>query len=41
MDAAFRAAAADQRVFDDVVHLGLADGRLTAGAITAAVRSFR
>ena len=28
MDAVFRAAAADQRVFDDVVDLGLADGRL-------------
>jgi geranylgeranyl reductase family protein len=41
MDAAFRAAAGDQRVFDDVVHLGLADGRLTPRAFTAAVRSFR
>ncbi len=41
MDAAFRAAAADQRVFDDVVHLGLADGRLTPRAVTAAVRSLR
>ena len=38
MDAAFRAAAADQRVFDDVVQLGLADGRLTARTLAAAVR---
>ena len=37
MDAVFRAAAADQRVFDDVVDLGLADGRLTARTLTAAV----
>jgi len=36
MDAVFRAAAADQRVFDDVVDLGLADGRLTARTLTAA-----
>jgi flavin-dependent dehydrogenase len=35
MDAAVRASAADQRVFDDVVDLGLADGRLTARALTA------
>ncbi len=41
MDAAFRAAAADQRVFDDVVDLGLADGRLTARALTAAARRLR
>lgn len=41
MDAAFRAAAHDQRVFDDVVHLGLADGRLTARTLTAAVRTLR
>jgi hypothetical protein len=39
MDAAFRAAARDRRVFDDVVHLGLADGRLTARTLTAAVRT--
>jgi geranylgeranyl reductase family protein len=38
MDAAFRAAAAEQRVFDDVVALGLADGRLTARTLSAAVR---
>jgi geranylgeranyl reductase family protein len=38
MDAVFRAAATDQRVFDDVVRLGLADGRLTARTITAAAR---
>lgn len=36
MDAVFRAAADDQRVFDDVVHLGLADGRLTARTLAAA-----
>jgi menaquinone-9 beta-reductase len=35
MDAAFRAAAADQRVFDDVVDLGLADGRLTPRTLRA------
>jgi menaquinone-9 beta-reductase len=38
MDAAFRAAAADQRVFDDVVALGLADGRLTPRAVAGTVR---
>jgi geranylgeranyl reductase family protein len=36
MDAAFGAAATDQRVFDDVVALGLADGRLTRRTLTAA-----
>jgi menaquinone-9 beta-reductase len=41
MDAGFRAAAADQRVFDDVVALGLADGRLTARTLAAAVRRLR
>jgi len=41
MDAAFRAAEADQRVFDDVVDLGLADGRLTPRALSAAVRHLR
>jgi geranylgeranyl reductase family protein len=41
MDAVFRAAADDQRVFDDVVALGLADGRLTARALTAAARRLR
>jgi geranylgeranyl reductase family protein len=41
MDAAFRAAAADQRVFDDVVGLGLADGRLTARTLASAVRALR
>jgi flavin-dependent dehydrogenase len=39
MDGAFRAAAADQRVFDDVVRLGLADGRLTGRTLAAAARS--
>jgi menaquinone-9 beta-reductase len=38
MDAAVRAAAADQRVFDDVVALGLADGRLTARTLSATAR---
>jgi geranylgeranyl reductase family protein len=41
MDAVFRAAAADQRVFDDVVALGLADGRITARTLAAAVRHIR
>ena len=41
MDAVFRAAAADQRVFDDVVDLGLADGRLTARTLAAAARHLR
>jgi flavin-dependent dehydrogenase len=41
MDAVFRAAADDQRVFDDVVRLGLADGRLTARTLAAAVRHLR
>jgi hypothetical protein len=34
----FHAAADDQRVFDDVVHLGLADGRLTPRTLASAVR---
>jgi hypothetical protein len=38
MDAAVQAAVADQRVFDDVVALGLADGRLTARTLAATVR---
>jgi geranylgeranyl reductase family protein len=38
MDAVFRAAADDQRVFDDVVRLGLADGRLTARTLATAAR---
>jgi geranylgeranyl reductase family protein len=38
MDAVFRAAADDQRVFDDVVDLGLADGRLTPRTLAAAAR---
>jgi flavin-dependent dehydrogenase len=33
IDAGVRAAAADQRVFDDLVDLGLADGRLTARTV--------
>jgi len=41
MDAAFGAAAADQRVFDDVVALGLADGRLTARTLLGAVSALR
>jgi flavin-dependent dehydrogenase len=41
MDAVFRAAAADQRVFDDVVALGLADGGLTPRVLAAAVRHLR
>jgi flavin-dependent dehydrogenase len=41
MEAVFRAAADDQRVFDDVVDLGLADGRLTARTLTAAARRLR
>ncbi|MFD2092746.1 NAD(P)/FAD-dependent oxidoreductase [Blastococcus deserti] len=41
MDAVFRAAADDQRVFDDVVHLGLADGRLTTRTLTAAACRLR
>jgi menaquinone-9 beta-reductase len=38
MDAALRAAAHDRQVFDDVVTLGLADGRLTARTLAAATR---
>ena len=41
MDAVFRAADDDQRVFDDVVALGLADGRLTARTLAAAARRLR
>jgi geranylgeranyl reductase family protein len=41
MDAVFRAASGDQRVFDDVVRLGLADGRLTPRTLAAAVRRLR
>jgi hypothetical protein len=41
MDAAVRAAAADQRVFDDVVDLGLADGRLTTRTLAAAAGRLR
>ena len=41
MDAVFRAAADDQRVFDDVVALGLADGRLTTRTLAAAARRLR
>ena len=39
MDAACRAAGADQRVFDDVVDLGLADGRLTVRALLATAQA--
>jgi hypothetical protein len=38
MDAAVRAAADEQRVFDDVVRLGLADGRLTTRTLAATAR---
>ena len=38
MDAAVRAAAGRRAVFDDVVRLGLADGRLTVRALAAAAR---
>ena len=38
MDAAVRAAVAEQRVFDDVVALGLAVGRLTARTLAATLR---
>jgi geranylgeranyl reductase family protein len=41
MDGVFRAAADDQRVFDDVVALGLADGRLTTRTLAAAARRLR
>jgi flavin-dependent dehydrogenase len=41
MDAVFRAASDDQRVFDDVVRLGLADGRLTRCTLAAAARRLR
>jgi menaquinone-9 beta-reductase len=41
MDAVFRAAADSQRVFDEVVDLGLADGRLTVRTLTAAARRHR
>jgi geranylgeranyl reductase family protein len=41
MDAVLRAAAADQRLFDDVVALGLADGRITARTLRAAVPRLR
>jgi flavin-dependent dehydrogenase len=38
MDAAVRAAGSRQAVFDEVVRLGLADGRLTTRTLAAAVR---
>jgi menaquinone-9 beta-reductase len=41
MDATFRAAAHDQRVFDDVTDLGLADGLLTVPTLLAAARRIR
>jgi geranylgeranyl reductase family protein len=41
MDATVRAAAADQRVFDEVCDLGLADGGLTARTLAAAARRLR
>ena len=41
MEAVLRAAATDQRVFDAVVALGLADGRLTPRVLVAAARRLR
>ena len=41
MDGVFRAAADSQRVFDDVVALGLADGLLTPRALAGAARRIR
>ena len=41
MDGVFRAAADSQRVFDDVVDLGLADGRVTGRTLAAAARRLR
>jgi flavin-dependent dehydrogenase len=41
MEAVVRAARADQRAFDDVVALGLADGRLTARTLAGAARHLR
>jgi geranylgeranyl reductase family protein len=41
VDAVVRAAAADQRVFDEVCDLGLADGGLTARTLAAAARRLR
>jgi geranylgeranyl reductase family protein len=38
LDAGIRGAAADQRVFDDLVALGLADGRITGRVLRALVR---
>jgi geranylgeranyl reductase family protein len=39
--AGLRAAATDQRVFDDVVELGLAEGGLTPGMVAGALRHLR
>jgi len=41
MDATVRAAEADQRVFDDICDLGLADGRLTVRTLAATARRLR
>ncbi|WP_433166970.1 geranylgeranyl reductase family protein [Kribbella sp. CA-247076] len=41
LDAGIRAAAADQVIFDDLVELGLADGRITPRLLRALVRSSR
>lgn len=38
LDAGLRASAADQRVFDDLVELGLADGRITGSILRGLVR---
>ncbi|WP_432995757.1 geranylgeranyl reductase family protein [Dactylosporangium sp. CA-233914] len=39
VDAAVRAAERDQRVFDDLIELGLGDGRLTAHTLAAVARA--
>jgi geranylgeranyl reductase family protein len=41
VDATMRAAAADQRVFDSIVDLGLGDGRLTARTLASIARNLR
>jgi geranylgeranyl reductase family protein len=41
VDATMRAAAADQRVFDSIVDLGLGDGRLTARTLGSIARHLR
>jgi hypothetical protein len=41
LDAGIRASAADQRVFDNLVEIGLADGALRAGSLGRIVRQLR